>query len=267
MRTQRSAFETLAVVAVAVLTATALPAVASAATPAPTLLLPHYQVEVDNPDGLTTLMAVRNESGAVQELTASFFNSHGMLDATMTFSLAPHAVKTFNLRDVTELEPDVDGFTRGYAVVEPTAGPGAAVIGGDYFRVEPDEDFATGGALVDLSTAQCQNWTARYLNGGPFDGGTLFTFYVDEPQGIELTDPPTLLGIVYDEDGFAVGDFELRTAFHSFTLPATGFPFDDSAFGTVELSFNGTVGVVLADHRASGRFSVGAEATCVDGTF
>jgi hypothetical protein len=241
-------------------------ATASAQQPTSELLLPHFSVATDNPDGLTTLFAVRNETSVQQPVVADFFDAFGTLHATVELSIAPRQVESFNIRDVAGLPLDIDDVARGYVVVSPGDGADALELSGDWFSVTADEDFATGHTLVDLSEtseALCIAWSSRFFYGGPFTGGTILTFWVENPQGVELTDPPTVVGTAYDEDGVELGSFEVRTAFKSFQMAANGAAFS-APFGTVDLNFNNTRGVVFTDHSASGRFSVGFQATCTD---
>jgi len=229
-----------------------------------------YEVEADNPNGPTTLIAVRNEKAS--QLNLNVFGAGNLVSLNRNYLLEPMQVKTLNLRDVLRGEVDPDGFRRGYLVAEDddrigSADPRPESFTGDFFNVDPGQGFATGGNLGGNRHTQffiCGTMTTRFLLGGVFTGGTVLTIYILNPHGDAPTDPPTLVGTVYNEPGTQVGTFELRVprGANSLRLHVADVVPPGVQFGSLRLDFQSTQGIIFTEHRASGRFSVGVPATC-----
>lgn len=242
------------------------------AVPTDGLVLGWFEVDTTSAVGQTFLWAVRNESEVEIELEAVYLDLLLAELGVEHYELAPRQVATRNLRDVPELVPDADGFARGLVVFLATdsVGNGPGIVTGDVFRVEPGEDFASGGLLpslgVDGDLDLCECWQTRYFAGGPFSGGTRIAFLADAPQGPSCaTDPPTVFGRVYDEAGAFLGDFEICAGIHAFEVPVELLlPPGAPPFGALEIEFSLTVGRVAVEHRAAGRYSVGLDGTCTD---
>lgn len=247
-------------------------------TPAARLLLPFYLVDKNNPaTGTATLFAVRNEGGESADLEISYFEvgtpqlPQDLPPVHTAVTLGPREVKTVNIRDVP-VAVDEDGFARGFVLIESPAG---TALQGDYFQVTTDQGFANGDRLVNLDPMSlnndlCRRVTSRYLNGGPFDGGTLFFLWIDSERA---PDPGESLITysVYGEDGEAfVEGVELPTDTVAFTRTADSLvrigPLVGPAFGVIEFDFGTAVGYVTAVMSASGLYSVGIEGVCLDST-
>lgn len=237
------------------------------------LLVPFFEVDTTRSTGPTTLFAVHNETNDPVTIRVTYLSRRGLDRVSeQLHELAGHATKTINVRDIRGIVPESDGIARGLVVVgvdeaETTA---TDVISGDYCSVDPSQNFASGGLLINMSLADadnefCTTWSARFMNGGAFDGGTTVTMVLDMPGGADETDPPTAVGTIYDEAGIAQGSFELRTDEHALRVPATELVPEGVAFGSMEIRFPYTRGVVLLDHSAAGRYSIGLEAACTDG--
>ncbi len=239
------------------------------------LLLPFFLVERGNPNGTTTLFAVRNEADTPVQISLKYFRVDSpQLEQTLpgaftAATLGPKQVKTVNIRDVPVLADD-DGFARGFMVIESQSA--VASLHGDYFQVTPDDAFASGDLLINIDptspdNALCKKFTVRYLNGGPFSGGTTFWIW------LSLSAPPSpgqaITYSVYDEAGqpFAVG-VSLPIATAAFTRSAASLlqigPLTGPPFGVIEFDFDDLAGYLTVVMSASGLYSVGFGATCLD---
>lgn len=112
----------------------------------------------------------------------------------------------------------------------------------------------------------CKAWDLRFFNGGAFDGGTDFTFFV---PGNPTDGEPVLVGEVYNEAGAFLGTVSIRTPEVAFTVNSRDLDAEvgglGANFGTIEWRFyNGLEGNISGVFRASGKFSVGVPAICVD---
>ncbi len=241
---------------------------AKTATAGARLLLPLYVVDNTVFDGLTTIFAVRNELDVPAEIEIRYFrtDSPQAPQRTDPVTLAGKQVWPVNVRLVNDLQVDESGIARGYVVIE--ALTEGAVIQGDYYRVNPGEDFATGFRLLNIDALSSDNdlcglFTLRFLSGGGFDSGTTFLVWVD----LDLAPSGEIFALAaYDEAGnllqtrtFAAGEvaFEVSAAelLHPFV----------QGFGAIEFQFSdGAVGHVAATVSAGGRYSVGLEAACRD---
>lgn len=227
------------------------------------LVLPFYVVDTDRPGGVTTLFAVRNRLDSDIVIDLTIFDSDGVAFSDTSELIRANETLSINLRDRL---PEDTGLRAGavFAVVAIAEEETGQILTGDYFIVDPSNDFADGDTLSNIETAYCDSWDVRFLNGGPFDGGTLL-------RVATLEDSPsvgsTLLeGNVYDEagdfigtativsNGSAIGDIDLGTI--------NGLP----AFGSMELNFDnedggGSISVV---HSALSRYSIGMKGFCTD---
>jgi uncharacterized repeat protein (TIGR01451 family) len=174
----------------------------------PPLVLPYF--EVDEAEGVTTLLAVRN--GTDQEVNVQFeyFSAQGEHIPTVDDNvlLGPHATHTRNLRDIIRVQDGsaLTGWVWLTLIGPPPPGRAERVLSGDFVRI--DRAGAAGGALVDsdprrIPAQLCSRWDVRFVNDGRFAGRTRFLFYVAPPAG--STVPPltgsTVQGKVYLEDG------------------------------------------------------------------
>ncbi len=235
------------------------------------LVLPHYLIDADNASGLTTLFAVRNASDSELEVRYEYFGEGSeTAAATQFFLLGAQEVRTVNLRDITLPVNQETGLATGsvrMTIVDPETmlpTPAGPVLSGDAFRLDPSNDFASGSPLLTrapLGDDLCQSWSGRFFNGGAFDGGTEFNFYVPS----ELAEgAPRVSGLVYDEAGSFVQEISLQSQEFSFSVSSLDLGLQTS-FGAIEWRFaDGAVGHVSAVFKASGKFSVGMPAVCQD---
>jgi hypothetical protein len=236
------------------------------------LLLPYFEVDRGDRGGMTTLFAVRNETGRELPVRILYVDAlGGEIQTEQEIVLAPAAIRTVNLRDVPGLRADDDGIARGLVVLG-TVGESehsAAALSGDFFFIDPATDYATGNTLLDMSldTASnelCAGWSSRFFRGGSISGDTSFRFVVDIPSGSSSFDPPTAIGTVYDEAGTAVRSFEIRTDLHTFRLTSEQLVPDAVPFGAISIRFPDSEGALLVEHSGFHRLSVALRAACLD---
>ena len=135
----------------------------------------------------------------------------------------------------------------------------------DSFHLDTRNSFAAGGEAF-LTDEFCIRWNARFLRFST-EGGTRLVFYVNGPWGPDPSDPASVLGNVYAENGEFINSFEIRTDEYSFEIPVHDYVLGGVEFGTVELTINGEFpigGLVEVRHSALGEYSLGHLATCAD---
>lgn len=223
-----------------------------------------FVVQPSDPVGTTTLLAVRNDAQLIAaDVLVEFFSPGFNLFHTVSLTLGPRQVQSFNLRDQPNLPPGPGTTVHG--LVRVTATPGG-LVSVDTFRVDPGEDFATGGLAPDFSIDECAEWKGRILLGGGFTGGTALNFIIDGPQGADTSvDPPTITGNVYDEAGNLVNGFSIWTDSFVLEMDADILVTPAELAGSFELLIDGTEGGghVTVEHRAEGRYSVSVPGVCL----
>lgn len=227
------------------------------------LVLPFYVVDTDRPGGITTLFALRNRLDSDVVIDLVIFGEDGVATSDTSELLRANETLSVNLRDVLQEDTGLRAGTviASVAIAEEETGQ---ILTGDYFIVDPSNNSADGDTLSNIDRAFCDNWDVRFLNGGPFNGGTVLRVAtLEESPGIGST---LLEGNVYDENGdfmgninivsngSAVGDIDVSTI--------NGL----TAFGSMELSFDnedggGSISVV---HSALDRYSIGMKGFCTD---
>ena len=231
-------------------------------------IVPHFLVDTLDPGGDTTLLAIRNEHSAVQNVTVQYLPTDSLTPlATQARMLDPKEVWTVNLRDALSGQAaDVDGFIRGWARVL-SSDPMSV----DYFQATPSDAFAFGELPIDIDADEfCEIYKVRFLLGGGFSGGTVITFMLDLPSGGNPTiDPPSVTGTVYDESGNMVNNFSIWTDDFSFQLNASTLVDTGTNFGSMDIRFENVDdgfagGGASVSHDASGIFSVGLKGFCLD---
>lgn len=233
------------------------------------LVVPYFEVDTQDPGGTTLLYAIRNESTSAIDVDIKYYeiDSPFAPQRTERITLGAKAIQPINVRDVPNLEIDPDGFKRGYIRFEVVGG--AAVLAGDFFRVDPDDNFASGYRMVNVDPTssadeRCSILTFRFLRGGLFSGGTRIYYWLDLAQ---LPQADTIAYSVYNEAGNLINTGTLanldrvasKIAVDQLLVgPAAGLN-----AGAIEFQFSGgVVGHVAGAINASGRFSVGFEAVC-----
>ncbi len=238
----------------------------SLAGPGTVLLLPFFEVDATG-FAETTAVGIRNPyvSQAVT-VDVSYYDVHGNPVATENDVVIPAGgVYSRNLRDVSGLPTDAEGFKRGFAyfVID-----GFGLISGDYFQIDPLNAFASGGRLVANGDA-CYFYDIRFATGGAFSGGTRFQLFVDVPLGTASGDPPSASFTIHGEDGTTYGDVGLMS-----DQPVNDFTIGDilaalpggvgPSFGSADVLIPAAAGYGLlqATYSAEGQYSVGIPGSC-----
>lgn len=220
---------------------------------------------MNDPINLTTFFSVRNGDDTTLRVEYAYFatGEDQFPFATENLILVPHRTRVVNVGNVANLPIDGDGMARGWAVftvVEPLLGE--RVLCGDYFRLDRNNDFASGSTLLTTSAPDlCSSWQMRFFNGGTFDGGTDISFYAPGNPG---DGEPILTGDVYDENGTFIRQIELRDSEVAFEMNSRDLELG-TEFGGIEWQFrDGFSGHTSGILRASSLFSVGLPAFCQD---
>jgi hypothetical protein len=224
------------------------------------LVVPSFLVQQDDPNGTTTLFAVRNLTGAEVTADVEYVTTNGASQRRDTITLGAFETVPVNLRDVAGLGSDPDGFSRGFVRIVAAGGPdGVPVLAGDFFQVDVGNDFATGEELLRRSQV-CKHASIRSLD---FGSGTRLAVYLSHPRGAdEDVDPPSFTVQVFDEAGTVEGAPQpVWTGEHALELAASDFT--ANPFGTLVFDFtNSAGGAAYAEYSAQGRFSVGVASQC-----
>jgi hypothetical protein len=227
--------------------------------PADILLVPFYDVDTVDPNGTTTLFAVRNTTISPLGIELRYLSPGADILRQDLLTLDPRETLTRNIRDVSGLPVGMDGFTRGYVAVLLTATPPSPDnLVGDYLQVDVANNFATAERMVSFRDL-CDEQEIRFID---FGAGTELRVLVNNPRGTDLmTDPPTMVVRPFDETGGALPVTEVYTTENALRLLASDFT--SARFGTLvfELS-NGGGGLVYGEYSAGGRFSVGLNSAC-----
>lgn len=226
--------------------------------------VPFFVVDTTDPDGTNTLFAVRNRGTSAVSVTFTYLNSEFDYGSAIleTVTLDPRETKTVSIRTVAGIPVDpATGLKTGCVEIEESTMGGE--IAGDWFRVDGTNNFASGDRLISFDSF-CDYWDSRFFNGGPFDGGTTFSFWL----GSNLTGgtTPIVVGQVYDEPGNHLGTVQIYTADQLFEVNTSELPGNIlGTFGTIEWTIqNPYGGYVMSTYRALGRYSVTLASMCVD---
>ena len=203
------------------------PRLRSASRPEGALLLPDDSLDLSNPNGAMALFAVRNRFNEPHTVRLQYFAAatppNGTPVLTKIEHLAPSQISTANLRFVGDLP--TSGYIVATAVDPDTLAPleDASWLTGDYFRLDPTNDFASGDVLVGFSDGPdanarpdglCNRWDHRFFGTATFDGATDFVFFVLENQtGGER---PVVTGDLYDEAGQFIVQIAIGFSGHAF---------------------------------------------------
>lgn len=242
--------------------------------PADSFMVPLFRVDRGNTFGETTLIAVRNVTDQAHDVNISYWVDHafdpfGDPDLLQNVTLDPRETITINLRDLPEITGGAggDALVRGWLMVEHGDSVGDT-LSTDWFQVNPSQNFATGGRMVDTDhTYTCTQWDFRYITGGGFDGGTRLGVFIDTPLGLGT---PSFTVDFYSEAGTFFGgvafptnrqvvELDVETDIMPFlggTPPTSG-----GLVITFESGTNG--GIVTGTYSAEDRYSIGLNGACI----
>ncbi len=223
------------------------------------LVVPGFEVEVEDPQGPTTFFAVRNTSGEEVLGRADYYGSASTEPLRSdAFILGPRETLARDVRaDLSGLEVE-DGLATGFVVITELGGTTAPNLEGDYFRLDWGNDFATGDRLVRPADF-CVRQEIRFVD---FGSGSQLRVLLNRPRGEEV---PSFSYTAYAEDGTVVASGEVSTSDYLSVLDI-GELVPGNNFGTVWFDFSSSGGGwVSARYSAFGRFSVELNAACRDG--
>ena len=207
---------------------------------------------------------MRNLTGATVNADLEYFDVFGTSQRTDSISLGPDEIHTVNIRDVSGLTADGDGFARGYVEVTTAGDPHQVpVLGGDFFQVDVTNNFATGDKLPRF-TDRCT--TGPSGTSFPFSGsGTRLAVWIANPRGPSGADPASFTVQPFDEGGSPTDPVsEIHTARHALEFQASDFA-GASPFGFLRFDFTASGGGILySEAQADGRFSVGMTGQCYE---
>lgn len=221
------------------------------------LIVPGFEVDLTDPQGASTLFAVRNHAGQPRTIMVDYyaFDTSAPPLRTDTFVLQPQQTLAQNVRfDVSGLFVQGD-VAQGLIVIN-QAGGGAADIEGDYFRIDFANDFATGDRLV-RPVDFCTEQEIRFVD---FGSGTVLRILLDQPpvQGSAFS------FTAYAESGQTVGSGDIFTSSQLLRFDLGDLVTAEN-FGTLVFDFaNSGGGWVSARYSAFGRFSVELNSACRD---
>ncbi len=223
------------------------------------LVVPGYEVDVDDPEGPTTLFAVRNTSDDPVEVEVDY-HLNGIAETPLradSFQLAGQQTLSWSLRnDLTGLLP-AGGVASGMVLIREAGGPAAPNLEGDYLQVDFSNDFAGGDRLVRPADF-CNVQEIRFID---FGSSTKFRVLVDSPRG---GGDPSFDFTAYDEAGNLLTQGSFFTADH-LTVFDLAFLGITESFGTLVFDFTDSGGGwVGGRYSAFGRFSVDLDSACRD---
>lgn len=274
-------------------------------TPSSDLLLPYFEVQLDGP-GLTTLFAVVNSSRVTVPVEITVHSNWGLEILQVPLELGPSMAHTVNLRDwlvngtlpgeqldaatlghvqaaLCGQESPEDGLfysteirprtAVGYVEIRVTGRQRADVLLGDYFVVDPSEDFAQGERLISIDRGDacgyglCRRHALRFLEGGGFDSGTELIVWT--PRRLTATSgtlagettPVVLDATAYEEPGASMGSRNLGTLpVQVLKVSDLGF---DQPFGWLDLTTSED-SFMAVRYSAGGRYSVALQSVCLE---
>ncbi len=225
------------------------------------LIVPGFEVAVDEPEGTTTLFSVRNTTDDPVDVEIAYYGRRITEEPLRTdpVTLEAQRTRSFSVRnDLTGL-PVEDGVAGGLILINEVGGPtrAAANLAGDYFQIDFANDFAGGDRLVRPAEL-CSLQEIRFVD---FGDGAKFRVLLDTPQGDFL---PSFEYTVYDESGslLALGTHFTSDHLNLISVEDLSVATD---FGSVVFDFSAAGGGwVSARYSAFGRFSVDLRSDCRD---
>lgn len=233
---------------------------------------------MDTPAGEVTLFAFHYRGVFGGDVELEFITNDGN-SMTAIREVEQDGTVTINVRDLElPVDPDLGGpagmvFLRALDSDE-------QVLAGDWFFVDPVNDFAISGRMPTTIPNLCGAMRLRYAKGGGgvFDGTDVFIsfpFLADHGGG--PGEPITVARIIaFDEQGVLAGPQLIvssekvvtRISTQELETMALAKGYSLPTFGVLQISFgaaqSSAEGYVVGAMRAEGRFSVSVEPFCHD---
>jgi hypothetical protein len=226
------------------------------------LLLPGFNLDLDDPAGATTFLSVRNTTDGTVELNFNYYgdevtDSPRRVDGV---TLSANKTEVKNLQaDTSGLDPDGDDVASGLVLVNRSDTNDAAGVEGDFLNVDNTNDFATGDRLFRVPEDLCNLMEIRFID---FGSGTGFNIVLDRPRGDVA---PSFTYTVYNQAGVEIASGDYFTNTHLNAIDAEELAGMGNRFGTVVFDFSKAGGgAVTAKYSAFGRYSVEVNGACRD---
>jgi hypothetical protein len=295
----------LAALAVAIAAFTCAGRAGAEMQPSSDVLVPYFEVDLEK-DGRTTLFAVCNGSDEPVDVMMSVHTNWGIPVLDVPFTLDGDQVQSVNLRDwlVRGILPGnrtldqatidhlaaalsgrpsprderyystavTPGLAVGYVEIRTAAASRPDVLWGDYFVVDPLQNYAQGDTLVNLDHARecqggCFEHVVRFLEGAAFTSGTEILFWTSQrwqPSVSPQLPAAALLGVemkMYAEDGHMMHQEQMALPPVAAMAMAAHQP--PEPFGWLDLSTEreSWIGVRMS---AEGRYSAAFHSYCVE---
>lgn len=228
----------------------AVPLLASERPPFSSAATTHFNVDqVPNQD--TVLLAFHNASDQSILALLSIENESGSTAYQHIYPLAARATQTLNFHDLPL--PYVNGKFAGAAFVSTEK----VVLVGDAIFLNPTTNFAHANQLIPIGgvcVSSCTSYIIRYMQGGAFNGGSLFTVSRDDNYKSW-----NFLVHLYDEAG---NDEGIRSIDKPLNFELTGAELTpQQPFGVAYFTFNQSA-EMMGTYRANGKFSTMLEPWC-----
>ncbi len=232
--------------------------------------------DADDPTGMTTLIAIQRTlplpalpvapdgqgEKAAETVTVKWYDTNFVqIGITKSYQIEQFGTQTVNSRIVgINFDPGgTGGLKQGFISV---SRPSAEYFV-DYIQVDFTNNFANGDVAFAQADGVCDWWRVRYMNGGPFAGGSEIWILVDNP----LPNGQVSGSIdFYDEPGAYLGTYELDTGDHIYSLNIADIAPPFAVFGSMEVKINNGSshhGLVRGSLTAGGLYSLAMNGVCI----
>jgi len=227
------------------------------------LLLPGFQLDLNDPDGPTSFLNVRNTTESTLEVNVYYYGEE-VTDTPRRVdgvTLASNRVAVEDIgSDTTDLDPDGDDIASGLILANRSDTNDGTDLEGDFLNVDFSNDFASGDRLFRIPDDFCNLAEIRFLD---FGSGTKLSIIINQPKGDVA---PSFTYTAYNQAGAVlVADAEYSTNTHLNVVDVADLVGMSNHFGTIVFDFSKAGGgMVIGKYSAFGRFSVEFNSACRD---
>lgn len=226
------------------------------------LLLPGFNLDLNDLGGRKTLLNVRNTTEDTVEANLSYYGEEVTSTPSRVdgLTLSSNRVGVVDLgTDVTDLDPDGDNIASGLVLVNRADTLDAIGLEGDFLGVDVNNNFATGDRLFRVPGDFCNLAEIRFFD---FGSGTEIRAIIDQPRG-DIA--PSFSYTVYNQAGALLNTGDFFTNTHLNVLDAQELAGMGNRFGTLVFDFSKAGGGVLTgSYSAFGLYSVELDGACRD---
>lgn len=234
--------------------------------------------DADDNTGMTTLVAInrtlplaplplspptQGEDKAAEVVSVQYYNANfGEVGPEMNYSIEQFGTKTINSRILgINFDPlGTGGIKDGWVRVSTPSDEYFV----DYIQVDFTNNFANGDVAFAQSDFKCDWWKTRFMNGGPFAGGSEIFVMLNTPK------PAGQISAridFYDEPGNFLGSYNLDDGHYVYNLNVADIAPPFSVFGSMEVQLfnNGSssFGLVRGSLTAGGLYSLSMNGACI----